>query len=123
MHSARKKECPVSTPGDRPPDATRYEQIQASPEFVKLRARLRRFVFPISGAFLAWYLLYVVLAAYRPEFMSIKLAGNLNVGLLIGLLQFVTTFVITAGYMNYANKNLDPSAEQIRAQLEGSDEE
>jgi uncharacterized membrane protein (DUF485 family) len=117
------KESLVSTPGDRPPGRTRYEQIQASSEFVKLRARLRRFVFPMSVAFLAWYLLYVLLAAYQPEFMSIKLAGNLNVGLLIGVLQFVSTFVITTIYVSYANKHLDPSAEQIRGQLEGSDEE
>lgn len=113
----------MSTPGDPPPARTRYEQLQASPEFVKLRARLRRFVFPMSVAFLAWYLLYVLLAAYQPEFMSIKLVGNLNVGLLIGVLQFVSTFVITTVYVNYANKHLDPSAEQIRARLEGSDEE
>lgn len=113
----------MSTPGDRPPGRTRYEQIQASSEFVKLRARLRRFVFPMSVAFLAWYLLYVLLAAYQPEFMSVKLAGNLNVGLLIGVLQFVSTFVITTVYVNYANKHLDPSAEQIRGQLEGSEEE
>ena len=113
----------MSTPGDRSPGRTRYEQIQASPEFVKLRARLRRFVFPMSVAFLAWYLLYVLLAAYQPEFMSIKLAGNLNVGLVIGVLQFVSTFVITTIYVNYANKHLDPSAEQIREQLEGGEEE
>lgn len=113
----------MSTTGERPPGSTRYEQIQASPEFVKLRKRLRRFVFPMSVAFLAWYLFYVVLAAYAPEFMSIKLAGNLNVGLLIGVLQFVSTFVITTIYVRYANKHLDPSAERIRAQLEGSDEE
>ncbi|MBO0809628.1 MAG: DUF485 domain-containing protein [Actinobacteria bacterium] len=87
-----------------------------------MRARLRRFVFPMSVAFLAWYLLYVLLAAYLPEFMSARLAGNLNVGLLIGVLQFVSTFVITTVYVNYANKHLDPSAEQIRAQLEGGDE-
>ena len=38
---------------------------------------------------------------------------------MFGLLQFVSTFVITAVYVRYANKNLDPVAEEIREDLEG----
>jgi uncharacterized membrane protein (DUF485 family) len=37
------------------------------------------------------------------------------------LLQFASTFVITTVYVRYANKNLDPVAEEIRARLEGID--
>ena len=110
----------MSTTGERPPGETTFEQVQASPEFAELRSRFRRFVFPMSAVFLIWYLVYVLLAAYAPEFMSTKLAGNLNVGLLIGVLQFVTTFVITTVYVRYANKNLDPRAAEIRDQIEGS---
>ena len=51
--------------------------------------------------------------------MSIKLVGNINVGLVFGLLQFASTFLITALYVRYANKNLDPVAEQIRERVEG----
>ena len=110
----------MSTTGERPPgDLNPYAEIQVSPEFVELRRRLRRFVFTMSGIFLVWYLAYVLLAAYEPEFMSIKLLGNLNVGLLIGVLQFVSTFAITTIYVRYANKNLDPAAEEIRARIEG----
>jgi uncharacterized membrane protein (DUF485 family) len=99
--------------------ATVFERVQVSPEFVELRRRLRRFVFPMSGVFLVWYLLYVLLAAYEPEFMAIPLLGNLNVGLVIGVLQFASTFVITTVYVRYANKNLDPLAERIRTDFEG----
>ena len=49
----------------------------------------------MTGLFLAWYLLYVLLANYAPSFMAIKVVGNINVGLVFGLLQFVSTFVIT----------------------------
>ena len=110
----------MSTTGERPPgDPNLYQEIQASPEFVELRHRLRRFVFPMSAIFLVWYLAYVLLAAYEPEFMSIKLAGNLNIGLFIGILQFISTFVITTIYVRYANKNLDPAAERLRERFEG----
>lgn len=97
---------------------TIYEQVQASPEFADLRSRLRRFVFPVSAAFLTWYMAYVLLASYAPGFMSIKVAGNINVGLIIGLLQFVSTFAITTAYGLYASKHLDPAADRLRRQIE-----
>ena len=78
--------------------------MQATPEFVELRRKLRRFVFPMSAAFLVWYLLYVLLASFAPGFMATPVFGNINIGLLIGLLQFVTTFVITTVYVRFAHE-------------------
>jgi uncharacterized membrane protein (DUF485 family) len=95
--------------------------VQASPEFNELRSRLRRFIFPMSAAFLVWYLAYVLLASYAPGFMAIKVFGNINVGLIIGLLQFVTTFVITTVYVRFANKYIDPAAEKLRERIEGAE--
>lgn len=100
-------------------DAETWAAAQSSPEFAQLRKRLRNFVFPVSALFLVWYLVYVLLADYAHGFMSIKLVGNINVGLVLGLLQFVSTFAITTWYVRYANKNLDPVAEQIREDVEG----
>lgn len=51
--------------------------------------------------------------------MAIKVIGNINVGLLLGLGQFVTTFVITGIYVRFANRELDPRAAAIRERLEG----
>ncbi|MHA6797831.1 DUF485 domain-containing protein [Bounagaea algeriensis] len=96
-----------------------WAEVQAGPEFADLRRRLRRFVFPVSALFLAWYLIYVLLADYAHGFMSIKLVGNINVGLVLGLLQFVSTFVITTLYVRFANRRLDPAAERIRSEVEG----
>jgi uncharacterized membrane protein (DUF485 family) len=112
----------VSTTGERPTsEGTRYEQVQASPEFQDLRARMRRFVFPMSVGFLVWYLAYVLLATFAPAFMATKVVGNLTVGLFIGLLQFISTFAITTLYVSYANTKLDPAAERLRIEIEGSD--
>jgi uncharacterized membrane protein (DUF485 family) len=100
-------------------DAEAWVSAQNSPEFATLRRRLRNFAFPVSALFLAWYLIYVLLADYAHGFMSIKLVGNINVGLVLGLLQFVSTFVITTVYVRYANRRLDPVAEEIRERVEG----
>jgi uncharacterized membrane protein (DUF485 family) len=110
---------PVSTTNERA-SGTIYEQVQASAEFADLRSRLRRFVFPMSAVFLIWYLVYVLLASYAPDFMAIKVLGNINVGLIIGLLQFVSTFLITMIYVRYANRHLDPAAAKIREQIESA---
>jgi uncharacterized membrane protein (DUF485 family) len=101
------------------PAATDWSEVQASPDFAELRRRLRGFVFPMAGVFLAWYLLYVLLADYAHGFMSTKLFGNITVGLVFGLLQFVSTFVITGLYVRFANRVVDPAAEQIRHEIEG----
>lgn len=96
-----------------------YLAVQASPEFQELRSRLRRFVFPMSAIFLLWYFAYVLLGAFAHDFMATKVWGNINVGLIIGLGQFVSTFVITAIYVRFANRELDPRATAIREELEG----
>ncbi|MBV1855488.1 DUF485 domain-containing protein [Catellatospora tritici] len=101
----------------------RYEQVAASPEFDGLRRALRRFVFPMTIAFFTWYALYVILSAYARGFMGkVVLGDHINVALIFGLLQFVSTFLIAWLYARYADRKLDPVAEQIKAELEGGDQ-
>jgi uncharacterized membrane protein (DUF485 family) len=99
--------------------ADRYLAVQRSDEFAGLRRALRGFVFPMTVAFFLWFALYVILSAYARGFMSIKIIGNINVALIFGLLQFVSTFVIAWLYSRYAARNIDPIADRIRAELEG----
>ncbi|GAA2992585.1 DUF485 domain-containing protein [Actinokineospora diospyrosa] len=107
-------------PGTRPdPDEPDWAEVHGSAEFVELRRRLRRFVFPMTAVFLVWYLVYVLLADYAHGFMATKLVGDINVGLVLGLLQFVSTFVITSLYVRYADRKLDPLATSIRERVEG----
>jgi uncharacterized membrane protein (DUF485 family) len=101
-----------------PPDPTSYVAVQASPEFAGLRKTLRGFVFPMTVAFFLWYALYVILSAYARPFMSTKITGNINVALVFGLLQFLSTFVIAVLYARFASRKLDPVADEIKAQLE-----
>ncbi|RBY87515.1 DUF485 domain-containing protein [Blastococcus sp. TF02A-26] len=95
-----------------------YRQAQDSPEFTELRRRFRRFAFPMTVAFFAWYLLYVLLSTYADDFMAEKVFGDVNVGILLGLAQFVTTFLITQLYVRHAGRNTDPIADEMRDRLE-----
>ena len=95
-----------------PPGAA--HSLAGDPRFAELRGAYRRFVFPVTVAFLAWFLTYVVCSAYARDFMAKKVAGNINVALVFGLLQFVSTFGIALAYGRYANRRLDPLAAGLR---------
>jgi uncharacterized membrane protein (DUF485 family) len=95
----------------------KYLEVQRSDEFAGLRRKLRNFIFPVTVAFFLWYALYVLLSAYARGFMSVKLIGNINVALLLGLLQFVSTFVIAWYYSRFAARQIDPTADKIRDDL------
>ena len=97
-----------------------WHSVHDSPEFQTLKRRLRIFVFPMTALFLGWYALYVVLADYAHDFMATKVVGNINVGLILGLLQFVSTFAITGLYVWYADRKLDPIADRLRDEIEGA---
>ncbi len=104
---------PLPTPDPARPGDTGYMAIQDTPEFVHLRARFRRFVFPMTGLFLTWYFLYVLLSTYAPDFMARKVAGNITTGLVMGLLQFVSTFAITMIYARWADRSFDTAAADL----------
>ena len=111
-------EVPPARP-TTPASGQNFVAVQASPEFQDLRDRLRRFVFPMTAVFLIWYFAYVMLGAFAHDFMATKVWGDINIGILIGLGQFVTTFLITFIYVRFANRELDPRAAAIRSELEG----
>lgn len=95
-----------------------FKRVQESDRFNDLRNSHRRFVIPMAVIFLLWYIAYVVVAAFAPQVMSIKVLGNINLGIIWGLLQFVTTFAITMAYVSFANRKIDPVATDIREELE-----
>src|SRR3954467_1895104 len=101
-------------------DENRYVAVARTPEFDALRSTLRKFVFPVSVAFLLWYALYVLLSAYARDFMSTKVVGHINIALIFGLLQFVSTFLIAWLYARFADRQVDPLAAELRAKIEGS---
>lgn len=92
-----------------------FAAIRQTPELVRVRSRLARFVWPVTGFVLAWYLTFVLLGAYAPGLMSRPVLGSVNLGLLLGLSQFLTTIVIMLGYSWFARRHIDPDVAQLRA--------
>ena len=114
----------MTSPPQGPPDPTtptpeQFQAVQQSEDFGRLRSSFRSFAIPMTVAFLVWYFAYVLLSTYAEGLMSTPVLGNLNLGLLMGISQFLMTFLITWLYIRHANRSLDPIAEKLRDELEG----
>lgn len=90
-----------------------YDSLHESEDFQELRKRYRSFAIPWTIAFFVWYMLYVVCSNWAADFMGTKLIGNINVALVFGILQFVSTFLIAWLYSRHASKELDPLADKL----------
>lgn len=94
-------------PSAEPPPAAAAATPAATKAFVALRRAHRRFVWPVSTLFLTLYLVSVWLAAYQPGWLAMPALGRITVGVLVVLVNFVTTFAVTILYVRYANRTLD----------------
>lgn len=91
-----------------------YLKVQRSAAFQEVRSRYRRFVVPAFAAFFTWYVGYVVTATTAPGFMAQSVAGAVNVAMVAGLGQFLTTFLLTWAYARHARLRRDRAALELR---------
>lgn len=107
------------TPSAERENEPNYREVQQSAEFGALRRAHRSFAIPLTIAFIAWYFLYVLLSIYAGALMGTKVVGNINVALVFGIAQFLTTFALAWWYSRHAAAKLDPKADAIKSRLEG----
>ena len=55
------------------------------------------------------------MSMWAHDFMSTQIVGNINVALVFGLLQFVSTFLIAWMYSRYMAAKVDPLARELEA--------
>jgi len=90
-----------------------WEAIARSPEFQELIAARRRFVLPATIFFLAWYIGFVLLAGYAPDFMARSVHEGLTVGYCLALTQFVMVGALGLMYLRRAERVYDPLADEV----------
>ncbi|MFD1658635.1 DUF485 domain-containing protein [Streptomyces caeni] len=117
--------APVVPPARREQEGTAraaevYLEVQRSAAFQEVRSRYRRFVIPGLAAFLTWYVAYLVTAQTAHGLMARPVAGAVNVAMLAGLGQFLTTFLFTWAYARHARLRRDRAALDLRWNTEES---
>ena len=116
MTDQAKPDSDSDLPRSRDHDA--YLTISEQQDFLELRRRYGRFAFPATAAFMVWYITYVICNNWARDFMNTPVIGNINVALVFGLLQFLSTFSIAWLYARHAEKSLDRLSAKLRAEFE-----
>jgi uncharacterized membrane protein (DUF485 family) len=93
-----------------------WHEIAQSPEFRELVAARRRFVLPATIFFLGWYIGFILLTGYGPDFMARSVYQGLTVGYCLALTQFVMVGTLGLMYLRRSERIYDPLAEKV-AQL------
>jgi uncharacterized membrane protein (DUF485 family) len=96
-------------------DHARYVEISQDERFIVLRRKARRVALLVIVLLFVWYSLYVIAAAFARDLMRHRLAGNINVALVFGVLQFASTFFLAWRYSRYSRRVLDPLRAQVAA--------
>jgi uncharacterized membrane protein (DUF485 family) len=90
-----------------------WERIERSDEFRELVRRRRSFVVPSTIFFLAFYMGFILLTGYAPDFMGESVYQGLTVGYCLALTQFVMVFVLGLWYLRKADREFDPLADKV----------
>ena len=102
-------------PGEQKSDQdaqTMWDHVAKSKEFRDLMATKRIFIVPAFVFFLIYYFLLPILVGYAPNFMSIKVWGNVNLAYLFALSQFFMAWIIAGLYVR-AGDNFDEISKDI----------
>lgn len=100
------------------PTPEEFLAMSESAEFASLRSTFRSFAFPMTVAFIAWYVFYIVTATFAVDFVKTPVWGAINIGMVLGLAQFVTAGLVTWLYVRFADNKIDPATEAIRHKME-----
>ncbi len=92
---------------EREEPAIDWIAAERSPEFRDLIAKRRRFVIPATAFFLFWYLGFIALAGYAPDFMGESIYEGFTVGYALALSQFVMTWVLGWLYVRKSDREFD----------------
>ena len=90
------------------------ESHRPDPGLAALRSayRLLRRVATLTA--LGSFVVYVVLSCYAPGLMGSEIAGELSLGMALGVLQLVVTFAAVFWYGRSAQRSVDPLARAVR---------
>ena len=92
-------------------DASR---LRNDPLFKELVAKRTRFAWQLSVVMLVIYFGFIAMIAFAPKALGTTIGGGVTtIGIPIGLLVIISTFVLTGIYVARANSQFDPITRRI----------
>lgn len=68
----------------------------------------------LTGAMIVLYFGFILLIAYAKPLMAHQIVPGLSVGILLGALVIVASWLLTWVYMWWANRHYDPVLKQLK---------
>ena len=96
---------------------TQWDSVSEMDEFRLLLLAKVGFVVPATLFFIAYYFALPILVGYFPDFMSLKVWGEVNIAYLFALSQFFVAWIIAYLYVRAA-RTFDDYGARIMRRLE-----
>lgn len=91
-----------------------WEEIERNPKFVELVQARKSLGWTLSIVTLIVYFGFILLIAFDPKLLGAKIgSGVMTIGMPIGLIVIVVTFLLVGVYVRKANATYDELTRQI----------
>ncbi len=88
-------------------DVTALRRIEADPNYQKLVSERKSFGWTLAIITLIAYYGFIAIVAFAPGIIATKIAGNITIGILIGLGLILGSVLLTGIYVLRANSRYD----------------
>ena len=84
------------------------ERVRSNPKFQELVTKRTRFGWTLTFVMLAIYYGFIMVVAYKKEWLAIKLgSGVMTLGIPVGVAVILSAFILTGIYVARANRDYD----------------
>jgi uncharacterized membrane protein (DUF485 family) len=94
------------------------QRILGNPKFQELVRTRSGFAWTLAAAMLAIYLGFILLVAFAPGLMAVKIGGGVtSLGIVLGLVVIVSAFLLTGLYVQRANSRFDDLTRDLTKEI------
>jgi uncharacterized membrane protein (DUF485 family) len=91
-------------------------EVGARHEIARLSAARWRVAIVLTAAMMVIYFGFILLVAYNKPLLAHQILPGLSVGILIGALVIVMSWLLIGVYARWANRHYDAEVERLRGQ-------
>ena len=88
-------------------DISALKRIEADPNYQKLVKDRKAFGWTLAIIILVLYYGFIAIVAFAPDIISIKVAGDITVGIIMGVALILLSILLTGIYVLRANSEYD----------------
>ena len=88
-------------------DVSILKRIEADPNYQKLVSERKSFGWTLAIITLIIYYGFIAVVAFAPGIISVKVAGDITIGIIIGVAIILASIALTGVYVMRANSQFD----------------